>query len=1066
MRRTWMWVLLLLVLLGGLVGVGSLARAQGPGPSVHQTGAVPPVQGEKPLPTGGEGQRLSAFPAPSSGEGDRSGGHSVGAPPVGLAPNGARPEMVRPLNPGSLAYSTETVNSLFARYDVDVPEILNTISSPTWDYIWTGDFVGTDFSRTWNIRDDNTLVTMDTATGAQTIIGAVPAPPGFPDDIYTGMAYDPTTGNMYASSCDLLLYASWLYLVDLVTPNTTLIGQITNAPCIIAIAADDSGQLWGYDIVNDNWVSIDKSTGAGTVIGYIGFDANYGQGMDWDSASGQMYMAAFNNLTFQAELRTVNLSTGVTTLVGVLGQTIPGGLVQLGWTAIAGTTYVPPSDLTQSYKQATLKMEEGGGIDYEIGILNSGRVTATQVLMTDTVPAAIYQGDLSCQGGVNGTWGYDNANEWVWWAGEVGLRDGRNLVNDPDFENGPPPTSGWDEWITPSVRLAGCTEWIVDPLSAWGIPAHSGAYAFWAGGYCFDGVQSWTNTNRISQSVAIPAGCNAELTFFANHYRPDMDDPPAQDWFYVEVSTDEVFWNRFFQKELAQANDSYPYWVEEGPFDLSAYDGQVVYLRFGGESDGQYTGNTLVDDVRINCGDAYVDKVVCTYSARPDQPCGIPLVNQAVISYSAHPDVVVTATTEVVGKVYYASDFEADDGGFSTVPPEWEWGLSGVEVVRAHSGDNAWGVDLDANYENNANYLLTRAVDTGSMPPMAPCVSPTLWLQWWEWYSTESGWDYINLYVNGNLEYSASGSSGGWVHRQVDITPYLGGLVNIEFRFTSDSSVRDYLGWYIDDVAVHLGCYGVDQDMALVTPGTCHMQPHTIWLGSGVDDEAAPGSDPENDGLTADFRVPWVPGNVVGVTVTVNGGSGFVKVWFDWNRNGIFEAGEDSVDPPAAPGDNYYTFTVPMGFDPFIAPLDVRSRLYTSDPGPGAPPGGTVTDGEVEDTQIVHPTAVRLTRLEARPRGPQVVVLWETAGEVDNLGFHLYRSLSPDTLGERLNEALIPSRSPGEGRGAAYEFLDETARSGTTYYYTVEDVDVNGLRRPHGPVALSLWRVHLPLIFR
>ena len=49
-----------------------------------------------------------------------------------------------------------------------------------------------------------------------------------------------------------------------------------------------------------------------------------------------MYLAAFNNFTFQAELRVADVTTGNTALIGVLGADVPGDLVQLGWLAIPG----------------------------------------------------------------------------------------------------------------------------------------------------------------------------------------------------------------------------------------------------------------------------------------------------------------------------------------------------------------------------------------------------------------------------------------------------------------------------------------------------------------------------------------------------------------------------------------------------------------------------------------------------------------------------------------------------------------------------------------------------------
>ena len=112
----------------------------------------------------------------------------------------------------------------------------------------------------------------------------------------------------------------------------------------------------------------------------------------------------------------------------------------------------------------------------------------------------------------------------------------------------------------------------------------------------------------------------------------------------------------------------------------------------------------------------------------------------------------------------------------------------------------------------------------------------------------------------------------------------------------------------------------------------------------------------------------------------------------------------------------------------------------------------------------IVPTAVRLVAFYAEPQGLTLAVRWETAEEVDLLGFHLYRSLSPHEVGTRLNESLIPAAGPGGVRGASYTFLDETVQAGVTYYYTLEDVDTYGLATAHGPVVVALWRVYLPLV--
>jgi hypothetical protein len=112
------------------------------------------------------------------------------------------------------------------------------------------------------------------------------------------------------------------------------------------------------------------------------------------------------------------------------------------------------------------------------------------------------------------------------------------------------------------------------------------------------------------------------------------------------------------------------------------------------------------------------------------------------------------------------------------------------------------------------------------------------------------------------------------------------------------------------------------------------------------------------------------------------------------------------------------------------------------------------------------PTAVKLTSFVAEAAVQGALVLWETASEHDNAGFNLYRSVSLQDHGAQLNPALIPSAAPGGDQGAAYSFLDTTVQAGTTYYYTLEDVDLSGVRTPHGPVVFTLWQAYLPLVGR
>lgn len=265
--------------------------------------------------------------------------HGEYAPSMGVAPADGHgivapsyPPFNTALSFGS-AWSLEQANGFVTYFDLIIPQVLNNLAAdPTnADFDNAGDFAAGDQSFFYNLGSAGELVAVDTTTGAGTVLGTI-LPPGA--ETWAGMATDPTDGTIYAVSLALNV-SSTLNIIDPVNLTRTAVGP-TGAPGIISLAIDGNGDMWGHDLVTDNFLSIDKATGASTVVGPLGFDANYGQGMTWDPETDQLFMAAFNNVTFVPELRIVDRSTGGSTLVGVLGQAVPGGLCQLGFLAIPG----------------------------------------------------------------------------------------------------------------------------------------------------------------------------------------------------------------------------------------------------------------------------------------------------------------------------------------------------------------------------------------------------------------------------------------------------------------------------------------------------------------------------------------------------------------------------------------------------------------------------------------------------------------------------------------------------------------------------------------------------------
>jgi hypothetical protein len=82
-----------------------------------------------------------------------------------------------------------------------------------------------------------------------------------------------------------------------------------------------------------------------------------------------------------------------------------------------------------------------------------------------------------------------------------------------------------------------------------------------------------------------------------------------------------------------------------------------------------------------------------------------------------------------------------------------------------------------------------------------------------------------------------------------------------------------------------------------------------------------------------------------------------------------------------------------------------------------------------------------------------VIVEWTTESEVDLAGFNIYRSESLDGPYVKINESLIPA-SPDPIAGGSYSYIDANAEAGVTYYYKLEDVELDGTAEMHGPITV------------
>jgi len=108
---------------------------------------------------------------------------------------------------------------------------------------------------------------------------------------------------------------------------------------------------------------------------------------------------------------------------------------------------------------------------------------------------------------------------------------------------------------------------------------------------------------------------------------------------------------------------------------------------------------------------------------------------------------------------------------------------------------------------------------------------------------------------------------------------------------------------------------------------------------------------------------------------------------------------------------------------------------------------------------ILDPDLVELVSFMAAGQRKTAIIKWETASEIDNAGFHIWRSKRQD-LGEnhfiRITDQLIPAKgSPTQG--ASYLHIDKGIVPGRTYWYRLEDIGYNGRSTFHDPVRMIWW---------
>ncbi|MFF5854647.1 M4 family metallopeptidase [Streptomyces sp. NPDC012751] len=224
---------------------------------------------------------------------------------------------------------------------------------------------------------------------------------------------------------------------------------------------------------------------------------------------------------------------------------------------------------TAASLQIQASSTNSGALTYSASGLPSGlSINSSTGLISGTPTTA---GTYSTTVTVTDSTGATGTAAFGWTVGTTGGGcASTQLLSNPGFESG---GTGWTS-----------TSGVITTDS--GEAAHSGSYKAWLDGY------GSTHTDTLSQSVTIPAGCKATLTFYL-HIDTSESGSTAYDKLTVTAGSKTL-------ATYSNANAASGY--SQKTFDLSSLAGSTVTLKFNGVEDASLQTSFVVDDTALTTG--------------------------------------------------------------------------------------------------------------------------------------------------------------------------------------------------------------------------------------------------------------------------------------------------------------------------------------------------------------------------------------------------------------------------------------------------------------------------------
>ncbi|GHJ42773.1 hypothetical protein Cs7R123_01150 [Catellatospora sp. TT07R-123] len=138
--------------------------------------------------------------------------------------------------------------------------------------------------------------------------------------------------------------------------------------------------------------------------------------------------------------------------------------------------------------------------------------------------------------------------------------------------------AGFETGTSPWTQSSG----VID--SSTGEAAHTGSYKAWLNGY------GSAHTDTLSQSVTIPAGCRATLTYWLHIDTAETTTTTAYDKLTVTAGTTTLATYSNLNKNTGYAQRT---------VDVSSFAGQTVTIKFSGVEDASLQTSFVIDDTAL-----------------------------------------------------------------------------------------------------------------------------------------------------------------------------------------------------------------------------------------------------------------------------------------------------------------------------------------------------------------------------------------------------------------------------------------------------------------------------------